>query len=86
MPVCQSTRQAGTAIHVELEREIERLVRGVVQNRDHVAVAIVAEELVVATQRVEVLVAHTLQSTSKRSSAITLSSCGSWGSESPRCT
>ena len=86
MPVCQRRRQAGTAIHVELEREIERLVRGVVQNRDHIAVAIVAEELVVAAQRVEVLVAHTLQSTSKRSTAITLSSCDSRGSESPRCT
>lgn len=86
MPVRQSAEPMRTAIHVELEREIERLVRGVVQNRDHVAVAIVAEELVVAAQRVEVLVAHTLQSTSNRSAAPTLSSCGSWGSESPRCT
>ena len=79
-------RHGRTAIHVELEREIERLVRGVVQDRDHIAVAVVAEELVVAAERVEVLIAHTLQSTSsKQASAFTLSWRDSGDSESPKC-
>ena len=50
-----------TSVHVEFQREIERLVRSVVQNRDHIAIAVVTEEIVIAADRVEVLIAHALQ-------------------------
>ena len=50
-----------TSVRVEFQREIERLVRSVVQNRDHIAIAVVTEEIVIAADRVEVLIAHALQ-------------------------